>query len=231
MLPFSCLKTERKNFCSLSCGGKDKSKVFSLGKAGHRRHDLSLTEREEEILCGKTPLPKPTGCRVQSLCECFPSGPKFGIPSTGIALPSGSSACLAQGSAQTQNSPSKPHPKQRMRSCSLWLSPSSPSLGGGWVTPSSLHSQIFTKGECSASHVLLRPCLTPHLHCFRGSPAASQAFRAVTELDACSPRRCWACLGAPLSLDEPLSSHLRGARTRAALWTHSAVRKCTVSDD
>lgn len=69
----------------------------SVGKAGHARHDLALAEREEEIMSGKTPLPKVTGCRVQSLCECFPSGPKFVIPSSGIVLASGSGACLAPG--------------------------------------------------------------------------------------------------------------------------------------
>lgn len=130
----------------------------SLDKAGHGRHDLALTEREEEIMGGKTPLPKVTGWRVQSLCECFLSEsiPKFGIPSSGIASASGSSACLAQGLGtplRLRVHPSSLHPEQRT-SNSLWLSPSlSPHcrLNGSWVTSSSFHSQIFNKGKCSAS--------------------------------------------------------------------------------
>lgn len=91
MLTFPCLKTEGKNFWSLSCGGKRRPQweqmqrevSSSPGKAGHRRHDLALAEKEEEIMCGKTPLPKLTGCRVQSPCECFHSGPKCGFQAVG----------------------------------------------------------------------------------------------------------------------------------------------------
>lgn len=129
--------------------------VSSLGKAGQGRHDLALAEREEEIMGGKTPLPKVAGCRVQSLCKCFLSGPKLGIPSSGIALTSGSSACLAQGLdtlLRLRVHPSNPHPKQR-RSNSLWLSPSLSQhcrLNGSWVTSGPFHSQIFNEGKCSA---------------------------------------------------------------------------------
>lgn len=162
MLTFPCLETERKNFWSLNCEGKRRSQweqmqreVSSVGKAGQGRHDLTLAEREEEIVGGKTPLPKLTGCRVQSLCKCFLSGPKFGLPSSGIASASGSSVCLAQGLSallRLRVHPSNPHPKQRM-SNSLWLSPSLSQhcrLNGSWVMFDPFHSQIFNEGKCSA---------------------------------------------------------------------------------
>lgn len=110
-------ENRKEEFLFLGLWGKDKSKVFSLGKAGHRRHDLALTEREEEILCGKTPLPKPTGCRVQSLCECFPSVPNLTFQALGQLCPVEAVPAWPKALLRLRIHPSKPDPKHRMSSC------------------------------------------------------------------------------------------------------------------